>query len=323
MTGRVARAGFRAMGTTIELTGVGVSAATVEDAVQRGQGLAAAWERTFSRFRPDSELARLNAAPDQKVPVSEVFLAVLDLALAGVRQTTGRFDPTILPALEAAGYDRNFDAMRSRSLVPTAPAPPPGPAGFDGIELDRRRRTVRLPRGVRLDLGGIAKGAFVDRFAAELADWPGGCVDAGGDLFLWGTPPSGPSWIVGIEDPARPESDRLVAEVRWPTIGAATSGTHRRRWQTGSGEAHHLIDPSTGRPLQGCARSATAFAATTTVAETAAKDLIVAAARGEPPSADGSAVAVVVFADDELEIIAGNDTNACTFYEVETARRPT
>jgi thiamine biosynthesis lipoprotein len=321
MTGRVARAGFRAMGTTIELTGVGVSAATVQDAARRGQRLADAWERTFSRFRPDSELSRLNAASEQKVPVSEVFLAVLDLALAGTRQTAGRFDPTILPALEAAGYDRDFDAMRSRSLVPTTP-PPPDPAGMDGIELDRQRRTVRLPRGVRLDLGGIAKGAFVDRLAAELADWPGGCVDAGGDLFLWGTPPSGPSWIVGIEDPARPEGDRLVAEVRRPTIGVATSGTHRRRWQTGSREANHLIDPSTGHPLGGCARSATAFAARTTAAEIATKGLLIAAARREPPSADGSAVAVVVFEDNELEIIAGNDPDACTFYKVETARRP-
>jgi thiamine biosynthesis lipoprotein ApbE len=112
-----------------------------------------------------------------------------------------------------------------------------------------------------------------------------------------------------------------VSEVRRSAIGAATSGTHRRRWQIAAGEAHHLIDPSTRRPLAGSARAATAFAATSTTAEIATKGLMVAAAHGEAPSAFGSAIAVMVFDDDEVEIVVGNDEDACTFYAVDSARR--
>jgi thiamine biosynthesis lipoprotein len=310
---QTARAGFRAMSTAIEVIGVDVSQSAVEAAARFGARFAEAWERSFSRFRADSELSRLNAAQGRPLNVSVDFIAVLALAVAASERTGGRFDPTILPALEAAGYDRDIAEVRRRAGCLTAPsfdrAGPVAP-----IEIDRDRQQVRLPVGLRLDLGGIAKGAFVDRLAAELADWPGGSVDAGGDLRFWGVPPSGRWWIVAIEDPAQPDADRVVAEVRRPAGAAATSGTYRRRWQLDGAEAHHLIDPLTLRPLAGGVRAATAFSTTTVEAEAATKALMVAASRGEPLDPFGCWVAVAIDDGDDAAFIAGYDEDACTFY---------
>lgn len=322
MGGSVRRVSFPAMSTTVEIAGVGVSDKVIEAAVARGRRLAETWEATFSRFRPDSELSRLNAAGGSPVPVSARFLTVLRAAIEAAERTGRRFDPTIVGALEAAGYDRDLSAVRARTGEGRASpvASVPGPAG---IEVDQGRGTVRLPPGVRIDLGGIAKGAFGDRLAEELSGWPGGAVDAGGDVRLWGRPPGGDCWIVGIEDPSRPDADRLVAAVRGPkAAGIATSGVHRRRWVDAGVSRHHLIDPATGCPLGGDVLAVTAFAPSAVAAEVAAKALIVAGARGEPPALHGATTAVMLLASGRAEIIAGSNEDACRFFAVEPLRRP-
>jgi thiamine biosynthesis lipoprotein len=316
MTRLVSRTGFRAMSTDVELAGVGVAQAVVETAARRGLELAEVWEQTFSRFRAGSELCRLNAAAGRPVRVSETFLSLLDLAVAAAKQTGGRFNPAVLPALEAAGYDRDIAEVRtSREVTGFAHVSECGDVAR--IEIDRERQTVRLPNKMRLDLGGIAKGAFVDLLAAEVADWPGGSVDAGGDLRCWGIPPSGASWVVGIEDPRDPGMDRLVAEVRRSDAGVATSGTYQRRWGTGAAVYHHLIDPLTRLPLSGRTQAATAVAATTVEAEVATKSLMIAASRGEPLIPLSVWVAVVMRDDGGVEFVAGTDRDACTFSTID------
>lgn len=327
----VSVASFPAMSTTVEITGVEVAPAEVDAAAARGQALFEAWDRAFSRFRLDSELSMLNAAGGRPVTVSDMFLAVLDVALAGAALTGNRFDPAILPALERAGYDRDIAEVTSRA-TPVTPLPPaPAHRAVHEIEIDRRSRTVKLPAGMRIDLGGIAKGAFVDRLAAELAHWPGGCVDAGGDLRVWGVPPSGDRWVIGIEDPTDPDLDLAVAEIRSFEIGIATSGTNRRRWLVGNREVSHLIDSATGRPIPGPIRSATAIAKTVAAAEIAAKALLVAEARGERLQLFGCEQAVLLTAAADpglppwqrpevgVTILEGPHENPCIVHQVDTA----
>jgi thiamine biosynthesis lipoprotein len=312
MTALVTRMGFPAMSTTVEITGVGVPAWDVAHAAARGRWLAEEWEARFSRFRPDSLLNRLNAAEGAAVRVDEPFLDLMTTAKAGVLRTSGRFDPSILPALEAAGYDRDIAMVRAASShAPGDPRPAAGPRGWERVRIDRGRGSVQLPAGMRIDLGGVAKGAFVDHLAAEIASWPGGCVDAGGDLWVWGSAPGGERWAIGIEDPCQPAMDLFVVQPpRAGGIGVATSGTHRRRWGTGAREAHHLIDPGTGTPARDIVRSVTTFAPSVAAAEIAAKALLIAAA--EPATAEtfGASLAISVHADGHVAISAEVDIDA-------------
>jgi thiamine biosynthesis lipoprotein len=275
MTGArpIHRHNFAAMGSTVELTLVGGNRrdalAVLDDAI----ALAADWEATFSRFRPDSELSRLNARSGQTVAVSERLYAGISTALDAARATGGLFDPTILPALLALGYDRTFEdigeqgtgnreqevpiAGTAHGVSPTAPIPVP--RSLFPVP------SITLPAGAALDLGGIAKGLYADELAARLANWPGGCVSAGGDLRLWGVPPAGQCWTVGVEDPDQLVRDVAVLEL---TTGAvATSGTNRRAWRRADRDVHHLIDPRTGQPADRGVRSVTVVAATAARAE--------------------------------------------------------
>lgn len=305
MTLPVARASFPAMSTTVTITGVGVPAREVMQSAERGRVLAEEWENRFSRFRPQSQLCRLNAAAGEAVRVDDEFLTMLEIAMQAVERTSGRFDPSILPALEAAGYDRSIERLRAEPPpMMSVPVSGAGPADWKRVRVDRDRGEVQLPPGMRLDFGGIAKGRFVDRFAATLADWTGGCIDAGGDLYLWGLPPDGERWTVGIEDPSRLESDLLIAEVTAHCgLGIATSGTHRRQWHAGGQLLHHLIDPRSGLPLADGARSVTAMARDVTTAEGATKALMVAATEATPNDLFGAAMAVLTYAGGRIHIL--------------------
>ena len=153
-------------------------------------------ERRWSRFLPTSELSRLNAAAGKPVIVSADTFSVIKSAVDAWEQTDGCFDPTIHDALCAIGYDRTFAEV--------APAPRPGdgaaPPGCADIELDPHLCAVRLPDGVRLDLGGIAKGAAADLVVSRLLDAgaDGACVNIGGDIRVEGTAPTDAGWIIDI-----------------------------------------------------------------------------------------------------------------------------
>jgi thiamine biosynthesis lipoprotein len=301
------------MSVRIEITGVGIPESEVTRAAELGRGLAEEWENRFSRFRPQSQLARLNAAGGHAIPVDDTFMAMIETARRAVRRTGGRCDPSVLPALEAAGYDRSFEQIREAQFSPLADPPPAaGILGWERVEVDRGRNEVCLPPNMRIDLGGVAKGAFVDRLAAELAWWPGGCVDAGGDLLVWGVPPHGERWTIGLEDPFMAETDLLVAEIApHAAVGIATSGTHRRRWRAGERDAHHLIDPRTGSPLADDLRCVTAFAPDVTTAEIATKALMVAASEPTIGESFDASLAVLVYGDGQIATVQEGMANDC------------
>jgi thiamine biosynthesis lipoprotein len=310
----LATATFPTMSTTVQITGVGVPAREVARAATLGHRLSQQWEGWFSRFQPNSQLSRLNAAGGAAVPVAADVLALLETVKAAVCHTGGRFDPSVLPALEAIGYDRSIECLRSLPrLAAGEPRPAAGPQGWESVRIDRARGEAQLPAGMRIDFGGVAKGAFVDRLASELRSWPGGCVDAGGDLLVWGVPPDGDRWRIGIEDPLQPDREALVAGVLGGSgVGVATSGTYRRRWFAGERMAHHLIDPSRGSPLADDVRSVTAFAPDVMSAEIATKALMVAATESSIPGTFGATMAVLIHADGRTEALPKEPCDACT-----------
>jgi thiamine biosynthesis lipoprotein len=237
---------FRAMGTTCA---VGATTTLAElPAAQRAIAAAvaevSACERALSRFAADSELSRLNAAGGAWMDSGPRLLGALTAAVEARVATGGSFDPTVLPALVAAGYDRSFE-----QLEPRAPAIPFGWRAGAEIEIDRVGGRARLEPGAAVDLGGIGKGFAADRaVAALLAAWPAvpGClVDLGGDVAVTGEPPDGGAWRIAVADPRRAGGRLSVLALR--AGGVATSGRDRRRFGL-AGELHHLIDPATGEP---------------------------------------------------------------------------
>jgi FAD:protein FMN transferase len=248
--------GFRAMGTDVRLQ---LAAEPANEALLAAEAEFRRLEGLLSRFLPSSELSRLNRYG--RLLVGPDLLTIVEAALAARERTQGRFDPTVHEALVAAGYDRTFKVVAAGSGGALASAEACG----GGVRVDRATASIALDPGVKLDLGGIAKGYAVDRALRILSLVGPALVDAGGDIAVSGKP-----WPVGVETSAATLTLELQA------CAVATSGRDRRRWAGPDGERHHLIDPATGRPAEGDLLRVTALASTALEAEVLAKALFLA-----------------------------------------------
>ena len=275
---------FRAMGTESELL---VATDEASGALAAAEAEFHRLEALLSRFRPDSELSRLNdegtlaAGPD--------LLRVVELALAARESTGGRFDIRVHGALVAAGYDRSFELVAPDDATPARfPERQPG-----GVEV--RDGVISLEDGVRLDLGGIGKGYACER-AAEILGTAGPClVNAGGDIAT-----RAGSWTVAIETAAEPLTLELSGD-----YALATSGRDLRCWRRAGRELHHLIDPATGLPSESDLLRVTAVAHDAVAAEVAAKALFLAGARAARVEADRVGIPAVLVTRDGATVLAG------------------
>jgi thiamine biosynthesis lipoprotein len=237
----------------------------------------AALDLQASRFRPDSELSWLNAARGGLFLLGDGLAEAVGVALAAARWTGGLTDPTVGDALVSLGYDRDFAAIGEDGEPPRAAVPAPG---WHLVRLDGP--LLRLPPGIRLDLGATAKGVGADRAVRAVMSANGSAggvlVSLGGDIAVAGTPPQD-GWPVTVaEEPDRdcPPRGQLV---RLPVGAVATSSVTVRHWRRGGVELHHIVDPRTGRPADGRWRTATVAAATCADANAASTAAIVAGAR--------------------------------------------
>jgi thiamine biosynthesis lipoprotein len=258
----MSREQFRAMGTTITL---------LLPEQRRSQGLSLVqdlfeeWEEILSRFRPDSELSRLNKAAGKQAIVSELLFKVLKEALTAAYATEGIYDPSLLTQLNGVGYDRSFDELPE--MLPETPYQGVPGGAWRTIHLQDAIHGVRLPSNVQLDFGGIAKGMAVDAAIEALrkANIQPAIVNAGGDLATLGRSPDAKTWFIAV--PGKDHTWNLPLQ-----HGAvATSGIARRSWQQGQLKRHHLLDPRTGLPVDNNLWSVTVVAARCIQAEIAAK----------------------------------------------------
>jgi thiamine biosynthesis lipoprotein len=233
---------WTAFGTTVV---VGVTrAGDLEPANRVVSSVLAAVDRACSRFRADSEIARVNAADGAPVHVSGMFVRAARCALRAARITSGDLDPTIGASMRVAGYDRDFAAIRAGAPVRFTRA-----AGWRCVALDEARGVIRVPAGVELDLGATAKALAADLAAdgAGARVEGGVIVSIGGDLAVAGTPPSG-GWPIRVGDDHAAPADAPGQTIAVHSGGLATSSTTVRRWRRGHAELHHILDPATGAP---------------------------------------------------------------------------
>ena len=287
------------MGTDVHVI-VAADPARGDELCREAEAQVRAYEARWSRFIPTSELSRLNAAAGSPVLLPRDTFALVALAISAWHQTDGWFDPTVLEALEAAGYDRSHEEVVGRTLPARAARAVPGP---EAIGLDARLSEVALPRGVRLDLGGIGKGHTADLVATALLSRgaAGALVNMGGDLRAVGQPSVGDVWVVATD--ATPP-----VEVAVTTGAVATSTTTKRRWTAGDRPMHHLIDPHTGEPSTSDLAAVTVVAGTAAWAEVLAKVVLLAGLdAGAPLLARFGVTGIATAYDGTVTRLAGFD----------------
>ncbi|MEI6044683.1 MAG: FAD:protein FMN transferase [Chloroflexota bacterium] len=291
---------FRAMNTDIELilypklasqpnpkkSGATSSSRTIlerKTAVTIGKikELFAQTEACLSRFQPQSELSKLNQQ-GYLTGASPLLYQSVSEALKMAELTNGIFDPTLLKALEAAGYDRSFELLGQGQVVLAAGFTMPSFHRYRKILLDPAKQAITLPPDTKIDLGGIGKGMTVDR-AARLLKQEGittFMMSGGGDMYLSGEQPgiTPPGWTVAVINPFTQEGEITDLE-GLSNRGVATSSISKRRWSSGQqgrlAVRHHLIDPRTGQPVENEVVCVTAIAPSTQLADVLAKTALI------------------------------------------------
>jgi thiamine biosynthesis lipoprotein len=287
---------FRAMGTDCHVIVVDGDPSDAEWAEHEVRRLEALW----TRFDDSSEISRANAAAGVPMAVSPETRALARRALRAERLTGGRFDPLLGGELIALGYDRDHGLLTAAAgpTARVAMSPAVRQAG-PSLVVDAPRGCITVPRGRSLDAGGIGKGLAADMVSAGLMrrGAQGALVNLGGDLRCRGDGPSG-EWRVGIDHPDDP-SLPSVARVTLHHGALCTSGVRKRRWRRADGtEAHHLLDPATGRPTDAEVSQVSVIAPRAWLAEALTKAVILAGPEAASTLlARHDAGAVVVLAD--------------------------
>jgi FAD:protein FMN transferase len=273
--GALSRDTFEVFGTTAVLL------VTDSSAMSRARAVAdevlAAVDLACSRFRPDSELARLNAADGRPLAISATFADLLATALRAAKLTGGDVDPTCGRALTGLGYDRDFADVRAAGDTEPRLTGSVGPLpGWHNVHLDHSGRRAWLEHGVQIDLGATAKARAADRCASQLADALG-CgvlVSLGGDVAVAGQPPPD-HWRIRVTDDHAAPASAPGQTVTISSGGLATSSTTVRAWTVGGRPVHHIIDPATGEPARSCWRTVSVAAGTCTDANIASTAAII------------------------------------------------
>jgi thiamine biosynthesis lipoprotein len=263
-------------------------------------------DAAYSRFRPDSELSRVNAAPGTEHRLSPLLATAVAAALRGARLSGGAVDPTLGRVMRVIGYDRTFDALDGRGPALTLTAR--SVAGWEGVQFDPERLTLRVPPGVELDLGATGKGLAADLAAAAAlaAAGPGTGVllSLGGDIATAGERPAG-GWVIQVSEDSGAPLSALEEAVTISTGALATSSTTVRRWVRGEVTLHHILDPATGLPAAGPWRTVTTVALSCVDANIASTGAIVKGGAAAAWLAEVRVPARLVDADGRVSRIGG------------------
>lgn len=242
------------MGTAVSVELWGEDAAAAEWAMAAVMAEMHRIDQLMSPYKPVSELSIVNRdAAQRPVPVCPEMFELIARSIHFSEISAGAFDITYAGAGHLYDYRAHIkpsDAALERACAAI---------GYRHLILDRGHRTIRFARdGVRIDLGGFAKGHAVDHGAAILSrlGFHNAIVTAGGDSHVLGDR-CGRPWTIAIRDPRRPAE--VVAVLPLEDVAVSTSGDYERYFEADGVRCHHVIDPKTGKSPAGI-RSVTILA---------------------------------------------------------------
>ncbi len=267
---RVVARTFPVMGTEVTFSAYTAEADKAEhafaaayDEIRRVEKLMTSWERPGE---PESDIVRINKAAGKKaVKVDPETIEVIEKSLEMSQRSEGAFDITFAAMHGLWKFDEDMDHTiptpeeieKRRKLI-----------NWRDVVVNSKAGTVKLRRpGMRIGLGGIAKGYAVDRCAAVLrsAGLKDFMVQAGGDLYVAGRKGSA-NWMVGVRDPRGGPRD-IIARMPIQDHAFSTAGDYERGFVLGGRRYHHIIDPKTGYPAT-ASREVTIFAPNAFLADT-------------------------------------------------------
>lgn len=231
------------MDTVVEIVAYGPEA---QPAVQAAFDEFQRLEELSSHFKPDSQVTKLNQlAGSTKLVVDSSLLEMMILAKEASEKTGGAFDVSVGPLTDLWGIGHKGEYIPDQTEIDQVMPL----VGYRMIAIDEAAHTVFLTKpGMRIDLGGIAKGYAVNRAAGilEAAHVESAMINAGGDIQVIGKKPDGQPWRIGVQHPR--ESDGVIAKItlaEWDM--AETSGDYQRYFIKDDVRYAHILDPATGR----------------------------------------------------------------------------
>jgi thiamine biosynthesis lipoprotein len=255
-------------------------------------------DRAASRFRTDSELEQVNAASGRHTRIGPLLQEAIAVALSAAEISGGAVDPTLGESIRLLESELPHGPRRVISARRCS--------GWRQVELFRDPPRVRLPAGMRLDLGATAKALAADRAAQAIVAKTGSgvLVSLGGDIATAGPAPTG-GWPIHVTDDHRslPSAPGQTVTIQGGAL--ATSSTTVRRWRRGGAAMHHLIDPDTGLPAAGPWRTVSVTAMSCVYANVASTAAIVLGAAAPAWLARRGLAARMVAADGRVLRLGG------------------
>lgn len=243
------------MGTFARVVAVAADSDTANRCIEAGLAEVRKVDELMSDYRDDSEISRVNKDGfNRAVPVSEATYEVLKRSIEFSKLTGGAFDITVGPLVDLWRSAKKKGVTPSQEEIAQARSR----VGFENLTLHEKDKTVKLAvAGMRLDLGGIAKGHAVDKAieAMQQAGAIGGMVDAGGDIRCFGKPPPGKKmWRIGLQDPKLAKNDSesgLLLILKLHSGAVATSGDYQQFALIEGKRYSHIINRQSGTSAEG------------------------------------------------------------------------
>jgi thiamine biosynthesis lipoprotein len=234
-------------------------------------------ESILTHYQKDSDISRWNRAGTSPLKVEKETLEIMRRAIDFYGCSDEAFDVTLLPILELWGFAQDKTSSKGKHFVPADEEIKKKLrfVGSDKIIIDEKNSQVKFViSGMKVDLGGIAKGFIVDKAVERLKNKgvKSALINAGGDIYCLGSKKDGSDWMVGIEHPRK---KGIFATLKLKDKAVATSGDYQNYFLAGDKRYSHIFDPRTGYPVENNCISVTVIAPNCTTADALATAIFV------------------------------------------------
>lgn len=233
------------MNTIAKIIAVAQDEKTAQTAINAAFAEIYRLEKLMNRFDANSQLSLVNrTAAKEPVKVDPALFDILQKSIYYSKLTDGAFDITVGPLVDMWRKCAEANSMPSEQEL----ADVKKIIGYDKIILDANNCSVKLAaEGMRLDLGGIAKGFAADKAVAIMKNCgaAGGLVDLGGQIGCFGSTQTGGKWLIGIRNPSKDAENKILMKLELTDMAVSTSGNYERFYKIAGKKFSHIFNPQT------------------------------------------------------------------------------